>query len=438
MGLGIQGGGVGVARYFAKHGAKVLVTDLKNKEDLHPSIDELSEYENISYHLGGHIGDDFIHTDFVVKGPSVRWDDTYIDIAIQRRVPILMETTYFVQHTKALVIGVTGTRGKSTTSHFIYSTLNKFYKKGKIFISGNIPGSCAMELLENTGERDIVVLELSSWQLSGFHRARVSPHIAVFTNIYEDHLNHYKSMSDYIFDKTAIFTYQNPNDYFFTLSQTKDKLQSQGFNIPSKERLVNPKDFKGQLKNVRGAHNLENAALAQSVAELLLPQLDSSIISNHIGSLHAMRFRQEIVVQSDQVTIVNDSTSTTPISTITALKTFQDRKIVLILGGNSKNLEIKTLVDEIKRDRNRIEKIILLKGSLTDEIYVHLLAIQGLALSEIYEDFLLAVKNAARATQNSSAPVYLLFSPGATSFAQFKNEFNRGEKFSQIISDIMK
>nr|MBP6994084.1 hypothetical protein [Candidatus Woesebacteria bacterium] len=245
-------------------------------------------------------------------------------------------------------------------------------------------------------------------------------------------------MQDYIVDKTAIFAYQDSNDYFITLHQTNDRLTSQGFVIPSRVCRVSTEDFGGTLQSMHGNHNIENAALAQRVSELLLPKIDHKAIQSHIGSLHGMKFRQEIILSSDRITVVNDSTSTTPISTITALKTFHDRNIILILGGNSKNLEISSLIEEIRKHQDRIITITLLKGSLTDEVYIHLLAIPGLEISEIYEDFSSAVSDSVRTLQNSNEPTYLLFSPGATSFAQFKNEFDRGEKFSQIISDIMK
>ena len=438
MGLGIQGGGVGVARYFATHGARVLVTDLRNEDELARSIAELDKFQNISYHLGGHHVDDFIHTDYIVKGPSIRWDNLFIEQALKKRIPIIMETAYFAKHTKAKLVGVTGTRGKSTTTACIYSTLKNYYTKGNVYISGNIPDSCAIELLDRTNANDIVVLELSSWQLSGFHRARVSPQYAVFTNIYEDHFNYYENMQKYVYDKTAIFSYQNPNDHFITSANTLEILHSQNVTIPSQVEKCTTADFKDDLVNIRGDHNRLNAALALKTVQKVLPELDTKIITNFIRGVQIMKYRQEIIAEIDNATIVNDSTSTTPISAITAIQTFIDKKIVLILGGNSKKLSIRELLQVIEKNKANIHKVFLLKGTMTDEMFPFLSKIEGISLSEIYEDFGQAIHESIKSAQNANVPSYVLFSPGATSFAQFRNEFERGEKFNSIISDIIK
>jgi UDP-N-acetylmuramoylalanine--D-glutamate ligase len=438
MGLGIQGGGVGVARYFATNGARVLVTDLRTEEELARSIAQLGQFQNISYHLGGHHVEDFIHTDYVVKGPSIRWDNLYIEQALKKGIPVIMETAYFAKHTKAILVGVTGTRGKSTTTTCIYSTLKNFYTKGNVYISGNIPDSCAIELLDRANENDIVVLELSSWQLSGFHRAKVSPQYAVFTNIYEDHFNYYDNMQKYVYDKTAIFSYQNQNDHFITSPNTLEILQSQNVTIPSQVEKCTAADFKDDLLNIRGDHNRLNAALALKTVHKVLPKLDTKLIRNFISRVQNIKFRQEIIADIDNTTIVNDSTSTTPISVITAIETFSDKKIVLILGGNSKKLSIRDLLHVIETNKEHIHKIYLLKGTMTDEMFPFLCKIEGILLSEIYEDFVQAINDSVKSAQNIHVPSYILFSPGATSFAQFRNEFERGEKFNSIISDIIK
>lgn len=438
MGLGIQGGGVGVARYFATHGARVLVTDLRTEEELARSIAELDQFQNITYHLGGHHVDDFIHTDYIVKGPSIPWDNLYIEQALKRGISVIMETAYFAKHTKAMLVGITGTRGKSTTTTCIYSTLKNFYTKGKVYISGNIPGSCAIELLDIVNEDDIVVLELSSWQLSGFHRASVSPQYAVFTNIYEDHFNYYDNMQKYVYDKTAIFSYQKPSDHFITSPNTLEILQSQNVSIPSQVEKCTTADFQDDLLNIRGDHNRLNVALVFKTVQKLLPEIDTKIIRNFLSGVQNMKFRQEIIANIDNATIVNDSTSTTPISAITVIETFSDKKIVLILGGNSKKLSIQKLLQVIEKNKERIHKVFLLKGTMTDEMFPFLSKIERISLSEIYEDFAQAINDSVKCAQNTNVPSYVLFSPGATSFAQFRNEFERGEKFNSIISDIIK
>lgn len=439
MGLGMQGGGVGVARYFARHGALVTVTDLRGVEDLQKSVAELAEFRNISYRLGEHKEEDFISADCIVKGPSVLWTNIFIQKAIKRKIPVIMETAYFAKHTKARMIGVTGTRGKSTTTTYIYRTLKHLYTKGQVYIAGNIPGTCAIELLDEAKANDIVVLELSSWQLSGFHRAKISPQIAVFTNIYEDHLNYYHvDMQKYVYDKTAIFSYQKPDGIFISPTKTLSVLSSHNVSIPSQIIECYAKDFPGELLHVRGQHNKLNAALALNAVICILPELDRLTVADYIRNLEALRFRQEIIGVIDDVVVVNDSTSTTPISVITAIETFKDKKIVLVMGGNSKKLSTNDLINVIETNKDSILSIILLKGTMTDEIASRLSTISNLHVSPVYEDFDAAIHDSVKFARELHEPTYLLFTPGATSFAQFHNEFERGAKFSQIISDIMK
>lgn len=172
VGLGLQGGGVGVCRFFSHHGALVTVTDNKTEVELSDSITALKDHSIAAYHLGGHIEDDFLNNDLIIKGPSVRWDSPFILKALQAGIPVTMETALFVKYAVCKTIGITGTRGKSTTTNLIFQTLNQLYKKGKVYMSGNVPGTCAIELLDVVSDQDVAVLELSSWQLSGYQHGR--------------------------------------------------------------------------------------------------------------------------------------------------------------------------------------------------------------------------------------------------------------------------
>lgn len=438
VGLGIQGGGAGVVRYFADRGANVVATDLKQESELTSSIESLKNYTNVEFHLGGHKEDDFTDSDLIVKGPSVRWDNVYIGEAIRRGVPIIMETAYFVANTQALVIGVTGSRGKSTTTTCIYETLKQFYKEGEVYIAGNVPGTCAIQLLDRAKPNDIVVLELSSWQLSGFHRAKISPHVSVFTTIYEDHLNYYDHMQHYVYDKAAICTYQKPDDTFITYSKTWDILQSSHVETKAQVLQCSSQDFPLDLYHMPGEHNKLNAALALAACQRVLGEVDRNTLASFMSTIHGLRFRQEVIGTYGDITVINDSTSTTPISTITAFNTFQGKDIILILGGTSKKLSSEGLLKEIREVSNSLKRIVLLKGSMTDEIFPRLSQIEGLSVSIVYNDFKEAIRDAFLTAKSFGKPVHVLFSPGAPSFAQFKNEFDRGEQFGQIVSAIMK
>jgi len=401
VGLGLQGGGVGVARFFSRHGSLVTVTDTKSHGELSDSITALKDQPNITYHLGGHHNEDFLNTDLIIKGPSVRWDNPYILKALQVGIPVTMETALFVKYAGCKTIGITGTRGKSTTTNLIFQTLNQLYKKGKVYMSGNVPGTCAIELLDTVKDHDLAVLELSSWQLSGFHHEKISPNIALFTNLYPDHLNYYLGMTEYEHDKNAIAQYQQKGDVYID-----------GRKMSS----VN--------------HHEHNKSCAKAVCIAVLGDLSSVAVDSAISSVSGLPMRQEIISIFDDITVINDSTSTTPNALQTALKSYADKPVILIMGGNAKKLPLADLITEITSAR-QIKKIFFMPGTFTDEIHG---SIQGTLIS----DFEQLIKSATQYAQELNQPCYLLFSPGATSFAQFKNEFDRGNRFNKLISDIIK
>jgi len=183
MGLGLHGGGVDSAKFFYKQGASVLVTDLKTEEQLGESIKKLRSFKKIEYALGGHREDDFKTADLIIKNPDVPGHSPYLEIARQSNIEIQSDVGLFFKLSGAFIIGVTGSKGKSTTASLIFHLLKSKYKK--IFLAGNI-GVSPLSLLAKVKKGDKVVLELSSFELDDFNQ---SPNIAVVTNILPDHLN---------------------------------------------------------------------------------------------------------------------------------------------------------------------------------------------------------------------------------------------------------
>lgn len=431
VGLGLLGGGVGLAKFFAQLGAKVKVTDKKAKEKLVTSTNQLSSF-NIKYTLGRHDLNDFLEADVIFKAPKMRWDDPLILKAQKKGVQIEMEASFFAELCPAPIIGITGTRGKSTTTMLIYEILKKYSGK-TVHLAGNIPQSSTINFLSLINPDDFVVMELSSWQLSGFQQKKISPHIAVFTNFYPDHLDYYKSMDEYLFDKKAIYLYQKPNDYLvvnLSLKKTVEKDKKKSKNI-----YFSPSDFPINLIHLKGVHNLENAAAALKVAKILNLDMDQCI--DTLKNFKGLPYRQEIVNEKDGIVFVNDTTSTTPTATIKALDAFSDKPKVLILGGNSKqlptNVLINRLIDTIK--------IVLLKGSFTDEVLPSLKDAYPEKITTPYANLEAAVKRAYeeakhQLTINNQQSAIVLFSPGATSFAMFNNEFHRGDEFNRIVKNL--
>ncbi len=201
-------------------------------------------------------------------------DSPYIAEAHKHGIPVEMSAALFTALSPATVIGITGTRGKSTVTHLLYEVLRDAYKLSRVnvFLGGNVRGVSTLPFLRQTKKGDIAVLELDSWQLQGFGERKISPHIAVFTNFYNDHLNYYKGkLEQYLADKANIFLYQKQNDYLVTgitvghliTAKYFEKLQNQPLSVSGS---VVPKDWKLQIK---GEHNVDNIALAINVANII-------------------------------------------------------------------------------------------------------------------------------------------------------------------------
>ena len=426
VGLGLQGGGVGIAKFFAELGAKVTVTDKKSKEQLLQSINRLKPFP-ITFHFGENKLEDFLNADVIFKGPSVPWTTGPVVQAQSKGIPVEMEMAFVVENYPGKVIGITGTRGKSTTTHLIYNLLKE--SGYRVSLGGGLPGISTIDCLKEADRNSWLVAELSSWALSGFHRKKISPHIAVFTNFYPDHLNYYKNLEDYFYDKQAIFQYQKKEDYLLVnLNLKKISSASPAINFSKK-------DFPTELTYLKGDHNLENAAAALKVAEIL--KIDKNKAVEIIRNFGGLPYRLQIIGKKDNVTFINDTTSTTPIATIKALDAFKDQRVILFLGGNSKNLPSVQLINRL----DSVEKIILLAGSFTDEILPVLKVKYSEKLVGPFDNLGKAVEEGYKIAKELVPPkagdIILLFSPGATSFAMFNNEFHRGDELNRIIKKII-
>lgn len=426
VGLGLQGGGVGVAKFFAQLGAKVTVTDKKTEEQLSRSIERLKD-SNIEFHFGEHKVEDFLNADVIFKGPSVPWTSGPLVQAQNKGIPVEMEMSFVVEKYPGKVIGITGTRGKSTTTHLIYNLLRE--SGFKVSLGGGLPGISTIDCLKEADENSWLVAELSSWALSGFHRKKISPHIAVFTNLYPDHLNYYKNLDDYFYDKQAIFQYQKKEDFFIANESLKDLIEKTAKNLdPS---FFNKHNFPYKLTYLKGDHNLENAAASFGVAEIL--KIDKNKAVEIINKFGGLPYRLEIIGKKGNVTFINDTTSTTPIATIKAVDSLKDKKTILFLGGNSKNLPSAQLINQLEV----VDKIVLLAGSFTDEILSDLKKNYSNKLAGPYNNLEQAVEEGYRLAKELKSECYLLFSPGATSFAMFNNEFHRGDEFNRIVKKLI-
>ena len=177
LGLGLLGRGVGDARYLAEQGAELIITDLKTAEQLAPSIAQLADFPNITYTLGEHRIEDFKGRDFILKAAGVPDPSEYLDTARTAGIPIKMSASWFAKISGIQCIGITGTRGKTTTTYMIHSILEQ--AGIPVVLGGNIRGVSTLALLTDITPEHVAVLELDSWQCQGWGEALMSPHIAV-------------------------------------------------------------------------------------------------------------------------------------------------------------------------------------------------------------------------------------------------------------------
>ncbi len=426
MGLGLLGRGLGDAIFLAECGAELTITDIRDKKILKPSLEKLKGFKNIKYTLGKHDLKDFEYKDFILKAAGVPLDSEFIIHARKNKIPIEMDASLFVKIAEGVItIGVTGTRGKTTTTSLIFKILSETFKKTphKVFLGGNIRGTATLPLIKKVKKGDIVVLELDSWQLQGFGDSKVSPHISVFTNLMEDHLNYYKgSIEKYLDDKVQIFLNQKQNDYLICgevvahiiTAKYHDKLNNLLLTASGKEI---PPDWKLPLI---GEHNKENIALALKVARIM--KIPDVITKKAVLSFKSIEGRLQKIKVYKGITIWNDNNSTTPDATIAALNSLpQDKKIILIAGGADKNINTSKLVEEIKKT---CKKVILLPGTGTDKF-----SVEGVYVKNLKD----AVKQALKFSEKGDV---ILFSPAFASFGLFKNEYDRNDQFVKIIRDL--
>ncbi len=427
MGLGLLGRGLNDTRFLVECGAAVTVTDLKTDDQLKSSKDRLQGLP-ITYKLGGHDPHDFMHADMVLRNADVPSTSPFLKIAEENGVPIEMDESLFCKYFEGLVVGVTGTRGKTTTTTLIHRILSKHYRR--VFLSGNIIGCATLPLLSEAGDDDVVTLELSSWQLQGFHKAQMSPNAAIFTNIYPDHLNRYSGMDEYVQDKTAIFRYQKGDDFcLFNNDQNE--------SVAIAEQAKNSKDFfyKSDVPpdwrlHIPGEHNIENVAAALKLSTRLGVPLE--VIRKEVESFRGVEHRLQFLGSARGINFINDSTSTTPVAGVAALKAMAGKRTLLIAGGSAKNLDLAPFAQSIA---DKVAAVALLQGTATDNLRDLISKSGGDGKTKgIFNSMAEALNELLRSARSGDT---ILLSPGCASFGMFQNEYHRGDTFIKLVHEII-
>lgn len=448
MGLGLHGGGIGTVRFLHAAGAILTVTDMKSEKELQSSLEKLKELENIKYVLGQHKAEDFSQADMIVKTPPVPWTNEFIKLALAKNIPVEIDSSLFFKLCSNPIIGVTGTRGKTTTSSLIYEILKT---AGKNPVKVGIGQVSVLDKLNDLQDDSIIVFELSSWRLSALGHHKLSPKISVVTNIYPDHLNYYGSMEEYVADKKNIFLNQSPTDICVlnwdneVVRGFEKEIKAKIIKISTEENPIGSAIFLQDGKiivrdeigektistvaeiKMKGAHNLANILEAVAVAHWM--GIDDANIAKAITEFSGLSHRLEFVKEINGVKYYNDTAATSPEGAIAGINSFAE-DIVLIAGGSDKNLDMTQLAKEITE---KVKAVVFLQGEATDKI-ISAMRVQG-----DERDFVVVnsmSEAVAEARKLASTGDVILLSPGAASFGLFLDEFDRGDKFKVVIDSL--
>ncbi len=456
MGLGLLGRGIGDVKFLAACGAELTVTDLKSEDELAPAIEELArdltpeQFNNINFVLGEHRLEDFRDCDMLLRAPNAPLDSEYLAEARAHRVSIKMDASLFVELAPKdiTIVGVTGTRGKTTVSHIIFDIAKRWFhsryldhgapRERRVVLAGNTRGTATLPLLAEVESGDIVVLELDSWQLQGFGEAKISPHIGVFTCFYPDHLNYYKGLLErYFDDKTHVFSHQSPKDTLIIGTQINKLFEERFITPPSRLIIARGRDLPSEL-NLRmiGEHNKSNVAMALAVVKLL--GVEENFAREAASAFSGVQHRLQHVGVKHGVVYYNDTTATSPEGVRAALRALQSYagRVILLAGGADKGLDYGELVEIFPE---YLKAIILFKGAASDKIFEKIMEKPDSrrAEFEIASQCTSMVEALKRANDIAEPGDVVLLSPGAASFGVFKNEYDRGDQFIAGVKKIV-
>ena len=442
MGLGLHGGGVSSACFFAENQAKVIVTDLKTAKELRESVAVLKKYNNIAFVLGRHRKQDFKNADLIIRNPGVPNDSVLLSTARKAGVRVETDVSFLFNNADFFSIGITGTKGKTTTTKLLAKILPD------ALVAGNL-GISAFEILPKlkSNKKKKVILELSSWQLESLGEYGISPNISVITNVFPDHLNRYKGFAEYKKAKQLIYKFQKTEDvcilnsaigsfkpksrvFWFGQGHNKNGVYKEGDWIMyrqgnRKQRIMRAGDIM-----LKGGHNVLNVMAVVCIAKVL--GVPNKKIVQTVKSFKGLEHRLKYVKTIKGVPFYNDTSATMPTATMKALLAFPRYKgrIILIAGGSDKKLSYLELAKAVKK---YCKCVVIYKGlesdkasdKMTQEFNVPFTVRKSLKACVLY-----AHKKAEKGD-------IVLFSPAASSFGKFKNEFDRGDQFIKIVKQFI-
>lgn len=397
----------------------------------------LLEDEYVEVSLGEDYFRDIDYYDLVIKTPGISLKDYNIE---KFKNKITSELELLFEFVPCLTIGITGTKGKSTTSTLMYTVLKN---QGKdVLLLGNI-GEPIFNRIDEINENTIVVLELSSHALEFVKK---SPNIAILLDIYEEHLDHYKSMQHYIAAKFNVAKYQNKKDIFI-YNASNEYIKNFNFNYKPNDIAVyeynsNDIKYKNNIRiennniyykdeviaasnlemNLKGEHNLNNVLFILAASKIL--NLDINNVVETIKEFKGLEHRMEFVGKINNVKYYNDSIATIPEATIFAINALKEVN-TLIVGGKDRGIDLKELIEFLKN--SSIENIICLPK--TGEFIFEQMNSTDKKMYMV-QTMPEAVNKAKEITKENTI---CLLSPAASSYGYFKNFEERGNIFKENV-----
>lgn len=447
-GLGLNDGGLGVVEFFLDQDVNLRVTDMKTEKELSSTLEKLEgRKDKIDFVLGEHRNEDFEWTDIIIRSPAIKPDNELLKYAMELKKEVVMDMTLFHKLKPCPSIGITGTRGKSTTTTLISEMFRK-KMKDKVFLGGNITVG-ALRGLSELDKDGLAVLEISSFHLDDMGRNKISPDHSVITNIFTDHLNWHSNRDEYIDSKKNIFKNQK-KDGICVLNLDNEDTKKCVDDVPPNAVMFSLKDpsadyycdgdgwlFEKGNKNInisraklQGEHNRYNILAATALCRSL--DLDWKYIEEVISEFDGVPHRQEFVKEINGIRFINDTTATSVEAVRAALKRFgpeYKKKIVMISGGMDKGFDYSVLKDDVEK---YVKAIVLLEGTGSEKMQEEFSEL-NIDIHKYFDNFEKAIKEAYRLAEDGDL---VILAPGGSSFNMFDNEFDRGRQFRDIVNKL--
>lgn len=438
MGLGRFGGGLDSALFAVKSGSKVLITDLAAESELYDSLERLNDCD-VEYHLGEHREEDFRQADVVIVNPAIPPDNPFIEIARKAGSVITSQMELFFQQCPARIIGITGANGKSTTTSLTAQLLTAGCGQDTagyrhVWLGGNIGHQPLLDIADQIHSDDIVVLEISNFQLDQLARIQAAPQISLITNLTANHLDRHGTFENYCRTKEIIFKYQkldpqNPAVSIFNAEDSITRAWYQKYlDDPGRRCLAFSADDVPEIYlekfQLPGRANRSNLAAALAIVSCF--GIEPDRIAQGVDTFEGLPNRCRKVADIDGIRWYDDSKATTPVSTMAALNGIEDPKI-LIAGGYDKKISFASLGECIARRA----KAAVLIGQTADAIAA---SVSQSGQTDCMVRRAESMEQAVQTARELAVPGdVVLMSPACASYDMFKNYISRSEAFIEAI-----